>query len=935
MIFKWLKYSFLLFLFLYVGSSADAQSRVDFSGTVCDADTREVLPYATVLLQGAGQYAAVADENGFFRLTAVKVGIYQLTVSYIGYTRRQQQMDLFKSVRLSVELHSDNRLKEVVVTATESRGVVTASQIDRPAMQHLQPTSFADLMELLPGGMSRDPNMGTANAITLRETGVIRADGSKGGVSSDYAITSLGTQFVVDGIPMNTDAELQASPVADGNLAEQRRNMVNRGVDMRTLSTDDIESVEVVRGIPSAEYGNLTSGLVNIKKIRKLTPLNARFKADGYSKLLAAGKGFALPDEAEGVVNVDVGYMDSKPDPRNNLENYKRMNASLRFTWNFVREHWSMRYAPGVEYIGSFDNAKEDPELNYGNIDTYKSSYNRMAFTNNLQWKFPQKRNIRGVDLNTAIQAQFDRLERRKLVAPQRYMLVPASVGEGEHDATLLFKEYIADFLSDGKPFNAFLKLKGDFCFQHTVWKHQIKAGAEWNYTKNFGRGQVYDLSRPLVAGGWSSRPRAYRDIPALQNLGFFVEDVLTAQWGGHRLELMGGVRSQTLVGIDARYVLNGRFYFDPRLNGLWSFPKMKIGMKYLQVAVGGGVGWTTKMPTLSYLFPDKYYNDIVQLGYYDPVKPAQNSRFNIRSYISDRTNYGLKPARNRKWELRFDLNYGENRLSVNYFRETMHSGFRYMSFYAPYSYKLYDASGISSSALLGPPSLDGLPFTEKTTLDGYARAANGSKLLKEGIEFQFRSQRIRPLRTVVHLNGAWFRSTYSNSMRMMRAVSDVVDGQPVSDLYMGIYNWDDGYVYQQFNTNLLLDTQVPEWGLVFSTSLQCMWFTSKQALYREGRPEAYLSASDGLEHLYTDVSAKDVYLKHLLVAISPGTFEKYTVPMAFFVNLKATKKIGKYLQLAFFANKLLDYTPDFTSSGQVVRRNVDPYFGMELNFSL
>ncbi len=76
-------------------------------------------------------------------------------------------------------------------------------------------------------------------------------------------------------------------------------------------------------------------------------------------------------------MNVDVGYLDSKPDPRNNLVNYKRMNTSLRFTWNYSHDNWTMRYAPGIDYTGSFDNAKEDPELNYGNTDTYKSTYNR------------------------------------------------------------------------------------------------------------------------------------------------------------------------------------------------------------------------------------------------------------------------------------------------------------------------------------------------------------------------------------------------------------------------------------------------------------------------------------------------------------------------------------------------------------------------------
>ena len=38
-------------------------------------------------------------------------------------------------------------------------------------MEHLQPTSFTDLLEMLPGGKSIDPNMGKANLINIREAG--------------------------------------------------------------------------------------------------------------------------------------------------------------------------------------------------------------------------------------------------------------------------------------------------------------------------------------------------------------------------------------------------------------------------------------------------------------------------------------------------------------------------------------------------------------------------------------------------------------------------------------------------------------------------------------------------------------------------------------------------------------------------------------------
>ena len=187
--------------------------------------------------------------------------------------------------------------------------------------------------------------------------------------------------------------------------------------------------MEIVRGIPSAEYGNLTSGLVNIKRIRKSTPFTARFKADEYSKLFSVGKGFAVPGQ-DLILNIDGGYLDSKVDPRNNLENYKRINASVRSTWNLKKEMWNMGWNSGVDYTGSFDNVKTDPDLSYQKIDKYKSTYNRTAFTNNFSWTFPKVDLIKSIELNSSVSIQSDRLKRTKLMSPQRATVAPTSMEE-------------------------------------------------------------------------------------------------------------------------------------------------------------------------------------------------------------------------------------------------------------------------------------------------------------------------------------------------------------------------------------------------------------------------------------------------------------------------------------------------------------------------
>ncbi len=817
----------------------------------------------------------------------------------------------------------------MTVTARESTGITTASRIGKDAMAHLQPSSFTDLLELLPGNISQNPQMGSVNSIKLRETGNIGATGNTAD-NADYAISALGTAFNVDGVPLNNDANLQSV----GIEAATGRNSVNRGVDMRSLATDNIESVEIVRGIPSAEYGNMTSGLVNIRRTRRATPWTARFKADGYSKLLYAGKGIALGPDGRNTLNADIGWLDSKTDPRNKLENFKRITASLRaaLTWSspVLLTDWNL----SADYTGTADRSKTDPDLSLNKLDEYRSDNHRGAFATDLSLSFRSLKWLSRIDIKASASYESDRLRRLRQVAPSRAAIAPISNSEGVHDGVFILEEYIADYLSEGKPLSLFAKLglNGNL----PVWSqatHAWKAGAEWNHSKNYGRGQVYDPMKPLSAS-WTSRPRDYRSIPALNLVSAYLEDALTAPSPAGTLELQAGVHAVTIAGLDRRYAISGKPYLDPRINAVWRFPAFYTGGRSTELLLAGGYGLSTRMPTVDYLFPQEAYLDILQLNYYDTSDPRNNSRVNMRTYINDATNYDLKPARNRKWEVRVGASVGANRLSVTYFEEHMNSGFRYSNIYGAYKYTLYDPSGIKPGELAGPPQLQDLPSSEQSVLRGYRRAENGSTIDKRGVEFQLNTARWRPLATSLIISGAWFRSRYSNSQRIFDPVSDVVDGTSVSDRFVGLYNTDDGRVSEQFNTNFMFDTQIPKLGLVFTTTLQCMWYVKTRRLAQNGVPDAYVSAVDGLLHDFDNGNA-DPLLKYLIQYYNPDLFNNYTIPTALYVNLKATKSIGKWLRVAVFVNRIIDYLPDYKSNGLTVRRSSDAYFGMELNFTL
>ncbi|MDD6210604.1 MAG: carboxypeptidase-like regulatory domain-containing protein [Bacteroidales bacterium] len=895
-----------------------------FNGSIQDAQTGLPLSFATVQLQNKEKlYGCITDDDGRFFITGVKKGTYTLIVSFLGYQKLQKELVLDKNTAVNLKLTMvASSLKEVVVTASESRGITSSSQIDRAAMEHLQPTSFTDLLELLPGGTSKDPNLNSVNTIKLREVGVN---------NSDYDISSLGTSFVIDGVTKNGDANMQYIPGSSSSDPDYARNSTAKGIDMRTISTDNIESVEIVRGIPSVEYGNLTSGLVKITRKLKPTAWAGRFKADEYGKLFSMGKGFEIGDKGF-IVNGEIGYLDSKIDPRNNFENYKRFITSLRMKKTWEKESYKLSWFPSLDYTGSFDNEKTDPDISFDRVDKFKSSYNSFGFSGNLKWELPATSFVKSIEINPSVNLQLDKLTRTKFVSLSRDVLIPDSKEEGEHDGLYLPYQYTADYVSDGKPFNSFLKAKGTFNANTFGIINNIKIGGEWNYAKNFGKGQIYDPTRPLNPI-WTTRPRAYKDIPAIQNLYFFAEDEINIPIKAHNLRITGGVSSISMIGLDKKFVMQGKVYLDPRINALWSFPTFIVAGRKLSIAIAGGIGKATRMPVLAQLYPDLWYNDIVQLNYYH-TNP-EYKRLNIRTYIVDKTNYSLKPARNTKWEVRADINYNNNRLSVTYFREDMTSGFRNYSYYAPYTYKKYDTSGINPETIQGPPALEDLPYTDERILDGYTTTTNGTKLLKEGVEFQFTSQRIETIKTKITLNGAWFRSTYSNSEPMFsNNVSTVIDDVAVNQKYIGLYDWVDGWVKQQFNTNIILDTQIPKLGLIFSTSVQSMWFTSSQKMKKNGVPIAYIDITGELKP-YTEESQNDKYLQWLVQQYNDAQFNKETIPIALNVNFKATKKIGKFLSLALFVNKMLDYNPDYVSNGITVRRNIKPYFGMELNLNL
>ena len=175
---------------------------------------------------------AVTDAQGRFVLDAVEAGSYRMETECLGYASDVRTLKVTGPVEgLEIVLPEQTlALQEVVVTAEQSKeNLNTTRRIERTALEHLQVSGLSNIAALMPGGKTINPDLTAATELTVR------------GGGSGAGNAAFGTAVEVNGVRMGDNA-------AFGGLA---------GVDTRSLQVENIESVEVISGVPSAVESSL------------------------------------------------------------------------------------------------------------------------------------------------------------------------------------------------------------------------------------------------------------------------------------------------------------------------------------------------------------------------------------------------------------------------------------------------------------------------------------------------------------------------------------------------------------------------------------------------------------------------------------------------------------------------------------------------------
>ncbi|HCM59512.1 MAG TPA: hypothetical protein DIS74_03905 [Bacteroidales bacterium] len=932
-------------------------------GKIICRTTGEPVTMATVVVKELNIWATTTD-NGDFVLKTVPPGNYTLVVSCLGFIQHEHSVT-FPLSEEKVTIMIDEAtlaIEDVVVTAKEGRRIASGSVIEQAAIQHVQPTDLSDVLQLLPGQTALNPDLSKPKQLTVRE--IIRKDGYVGD-----NMASLGTLLVVDGAPVSNDANMQflKTTGASTGITASFATSASGGTDVRQISVDNIETIEVVRGIAGVENGDMLSGAVKVTMKKGKTPFTAKIKTDPGIKQFYAGKGLSLGDKA-GTINLDFDYTQSFDDIRIKYKTFNRINGGIIYNNTLLRDSKPLTLSLSARGYQTVDVNKQDPDML--DVEDYEARDKGISFNLNTKWAL---NSLLLTNLSLMMSGDIQHQVGHEVTLeeiPSGAQPQPVALEPGENEVPILPSSYISDLTIDGRPYYYNARLSGNRSFNIGNMVNNLMAGVEWKLYGNDGLGRIYNLARPPVpTGGTDARPRSYKDIPSLGQLAYYAEENLAIPIGKTRLDLQAGIRF-TNVQPDGLFSSEEETtMLDPRFNARYTIID-KGGNAISHLALRGGYGLFSKAPSLLYLYPDKAYWDKTGLSYYDPV--AQSGLFVVTTKIFENPrNESLAPAVNRKLEAGFDMTVSDIDINVTLYSEKMENGFSFESYYENFIFNRYtqpsqnglDLYFVPGAGVFYTDPVSGteieLPVSNDTVFVSFTYPQNGTMTTKKGVEFTLDLGTVQALRTSFIVDGAWMMVKRQSIVEdLTKPSSGSIGGReyPLVAVYPAGY----GSIDKRFNTNIRTITHIRELRMVATVTTQIIWMDRDQNVWDdpEGNPLFYTTTpvddvyADKIypkyvdpvgyydrQMVYHDFDREQAVAKPYSDLIkrynTPWYFAETGYPPYFVINFKLTKEITDYVNISFYANNITNHNPLLKQSGGApevyARRNPPLYFGAEL----
>ena len=886
-------FRFKVLLICLLGSMTTAWGQhVNVAGKVVDNDTQQPVEFASVLIKDNGLWA-VTDAKGRFTIKNVPKGKAVLTVQCLGYSTRALPLDIQRDMpNLNIRMKPENlRLEEVTVTAKRKRDEATTSYtIDRTALDQQQMLNLGDIGTLLPGGK-------TVNATLMNDDRLALRSGAQ-----EKGNASFGTAIEVDGVRLDNNA------AAGETMAASTRN----------ISTSNIESVEVVTGIPSVEYGDLSNGIVKVNTRRGKSPFIAEGKLNQHTRQLAVNKGFELGPQ-RGVLNTSLEHARSFSDAASPHTAYQRNILSLHYMNVFMQQTMPLTLNVGLTgNIGGY-NSEADPD---NDLDDYAKARDNVVRGNvELNWLL-NKPWLTNLSLRASLSYADRRSESYTHASSASTQPYIHATDEGYHIADLSPTGYwYVRRFHDTKPMNWSVKLKGENNCQLSIVNCQLRnhlmAGAELTGSKNLGRGTYYedDVSSFMLHGQTTKTPtwREYRydELPSMNNLALYAEDKLSIPTSRRStLEVTAGLRGDITFISGSDYGTVGSL--SPRVNSRYLFWRNQRRQWVSDLSIHAGWGKSVKLPSFQVLYPSPAYTD--RLAFASTSTSDNRSYYAYHTYPSKAVyNPDLRWQYTNQTDLGLEASVKGTRISVSAFWHRTYRSYMSGSIYTPMSYRYtapaaldgvavdvanrqfsidQQAGVVTVSDATGVLPAQQLTGTERNTYAVNNQYVNASPVSRYGIEWMVDFAQIRALRTSLRLDGNYYH--YKGIDEVLFADipqgvnSTMTDNQPYQ--YVGWYRGSNvtgagstanaslanGSLSRQVNLNATITTHIPKIRLIVALRLETSLYNYRRQLseYEDGtRGYVLASAADYFGTPY-DGSSRDQ-----LVAVYPEYYTTWDNP--------------------------------------------------------
>jgi len=226
---------------IFLPSAILAQKEGQITGRVSDAETKEYLPGANVVLKGTG-YGDATDKVGNFKISHIPPGTYDMVVTYLGYEPETIKVTIGANgaaIKQNVSLtQSAVKMQEVQVTGlrqgqTKAMNIQKTSDkivsvVSQEQMVRLPDLNIAEILQRI-SGISIVRDMGEGRYVQIRGT--------------DARLTAI-----------TVNGEKVAAPDAG-----------QRYVSMDVISASQAGSIEVVKALTADMDADAIGGSVNIK----------------------------------------------------------------------------------------------------------------------------------------------------------------------------------------------------------------------------------------------------------------------------------------------------------------------------------------------------------------------------------------------------------------------------------------------------------------------------------------------------------------------------------------------------------------------------------------------------------------------------------------------------------------------------------------------